>query len=138
MKIDQQYLKDLLIAFEDNDGPQTNILELKDAGFDYSEQKFIFHMRLLDDKNLISRTDGEPGFGLFLGADDTASWAVLPLRLTSQGHDFIEALRQKEVWNSVKDNFKEASISTLVDVAKQLAQGFAKQKIKQLTGFDPD
>ncbi|WP_394546894.1 DUF2513 domain-containing protein [Pantoea ananatis] len=138
MKIDQQYLKDLLIAFEDNEGPQTNIRELEDAGFDYSNQKFIFHMRLLDDKNLIARVDGEPGFGLCLGADNTGSWAVLPLRLTSQGHDFIEALRQKEVWNTVKENFKEASISTLVDVAKQLAQGFAKQRIKQLTGFDPD
>lgn len=138
MKIDQQYLKDLLIAFEDNDGPQTNIRELEDAGFDYTNQKFIFHMRLLDDKNLIARVDGEPGFGLYLGADNIGSWAVLPLRLTSQGHDFIEALRQKEVWNTVKENFKEASISTLVDVAKQLAQGFAKQRIKQLTGFDPD
>ncbi|WP_337020858.1 DUF2513 domain-containing protein [Pantoea anthophila] len=138
MKIDQYYLKKLLIAFEDNEGPQTNIRELKEAGFDYNDQKFIFHMRLLDDQNLIARTDGRPGFGLSLGADDGGSWTVLPLRLTAQGHDFIAALRQKEVWNSVKEGFQEASISTLIDVSKQLAQGFAKQRIKQLTGFDPD
>lgn len=138
MKIDQHYLKNLLIAFEDIEGPQTNIRELKEAGFDYSDQKFIFHMCLLDDQNLIARTDGRPGFGLSLAADDGGSWVVIPLRLTAQGHDFIAALRQKEVWNSVKENFKEASISTLLDVSKQLAQGFAKQKVKQLTGFDPD
>ncbi|WP_182629617.1 DUF2513 domain-containing protein [Pantoea hericii] len=138
MKINQQYLKDLLIAFEDNEGPQTNILELQEAGFDFSEQLFIFHMRLLDDKNLIARIDGEPGFGFYTGADDSGSWAVLPLRLTAQGHDFIQALRQKEVWNSVKENFKDVGMSTLIDVSKELAKGFALKQAKRLTGYDPD
>jgi len=138
MKIDHEYLKNLLIAFEDSPEPDTNIRELLEAGFNYNDPKFVFHMRLLDDQGLIARTDGKPGFGLYLGADDGGSWGVLPLRLTSRGHDFIADLRQKEVWNSVKENFKDASMSTLVDVAKQLAQRYAKQKIKALTCFDPD
>lgn len=138
MKIDQEYLKNLLIAFEDSDGPETNIRELNESGFNFSEQKFIFHMRLLDDKNLISRTDGQLGFGFYTGADDGGSWAVIPLRLTAQGHDFIQALRQKEVWNSVKENFKDVGITTLVDVSKELAKGFALKQAKRLTGYDPD
>lgn len=138
MKIDQEYLKNLLIAFEDSDGPETNIRELNESGFNFSEQKFIFHMRLLDDKNLISRTDGQRGFGFYTGADDGGSWAVIPLRLTAQGHDFIQALRQKEVWNSVKENFKDVGITTLVDVSKELAKGFALKQAKRLTGYDPD
>lgn len=137
MKIDQEYLKGLLIAFEENSGPQTNIKELKDAGYDYQTQEFLFHMRLLDDEGLISRIDGQPGFGFYTSSDQPA-YAVVPLRLTSQGHSFIEALRKKEVWNAVKENFKEASISTLVEASQGLAQGYLKQKVKQLTGFDPD
>ena len=137
MKIDHEYLKNLLIAFEDSEGVETNIIELKEAGFDHNDMKFIFHMRLLDDQNLVLRTDGENGFGLYQGID-SYSWSVMPLRLTAQGHDFIAALRQKEVWNTVRDNFKEASISTLIEVTKELAKGFAMKKVKALTGFDPD
>lgn len=134
MKIDQQYLKDLLIAFEDNPDPQTNIEELKEAGFSYMDPKFLFHMRLLDDQNLIQRTDSKSGFGFFEGADDGGSWGVLPLRLTSRGHDFIAALRQKEVWEQVKTGFKDASISTLINVSRDLAEGYAKKKISELLG----
>ncbi|MGO3396175.1 MAG: DUF2513 domain-containing protein [Serratia proteamaculans] len=141
MKIDQQYLKDLLIAFEKTVGPDTRIDELKVKGYDINSSEFIFHMRLLDDNGLITRIDGQPGFGhnyrAYIGGDGY-HWIDTPLRLTSRGHDFIDAIRQKEVWNNVKENFKEASLSTLVDVAKQLSQGFAKKKIKDLTGFDPD
>lgn len=138
MKINHDYLKGLLIAFEDAPNPDTDINELSDKGFDYRTTEFMFHMRLLEDQYLIQRTDGEAGFGYVSSLGGQGSFAVMPLRLTAQGHDFIADLRQKEVWNSVKENFKEASMSGLVDITKQLAQGFAKQKIKQLTGFDPD
>ncbi|EKK3995790.1 DUF2513 domain-containing protein [Cronobacter sakazakii] len=141
MKINQEYLKDLLLAFEDTEGPDTWVYELVAKGYDQESPEFIFHMRLLDDNGLICRVDGEPGFGhqyqAYIGGYDYY-WVDVPLRLTARGHDFIADLRQKEVWNSVKENFKDASMSTLVDVAKQLAQGYAKQKIKALTGFDPD
>lgn len=141
MKVDQDYLKALLIAFEDTEGPDTWVYELVAKGYDQNSSEFIFHMRLFDDNGLICRVDGELGFGhqyhAYIGGYDY-HWFDVPLRLTAQGHDFIADLRQKEVWNSVKENFKDASMSTLVDVAKQLAQGYAKQKIKALTGFDPD
>lgn len=92
---------------------------------------------MLDDQNLIARTDGKPGLGLFLGADDGVGWAVLPLRLTAKGHDFIAALRQKEVWNSIKENFKEAGLSTLIEVSKELAKGFALKQVKRVTAYGP-
>ena len=138
MKIDHEYLKGLLIAFEDSPNPDTNVNELKERGYDFAVPEFIFHMRLLDDQRLIQRTDGEPGFGFYQGIGGPGQYAVMPLRLTSNGHEFISDLRQKEVWNTVKTNFKDVGISTLVDISKTLAQGFAKQKIKKLTGVDID
>ncbi|MBY5300984.1 DUF2513 domain-containing protein [Citrobacter freundii] len=129
MKIDHEYLKGLLEAFEASGEPHTDIIKLQEAGYDYSTYEFLFHMRLLDDRNLIARTDGKYGIGFFEAADDGGSWGVMPLRLTAGGHDFLDALRNKEVWNTVKTGFKDASIGTLVDVSRRLLDGFIQKKI---------
>nr|WP_251991947.1 DUF2513 domain-containing protein [Escherichia coli] len=64
------------------------------------------------------------------------SWIEVPLRLTARGHDFIADLRQKDVWQAIKTNFKDEGISTLMSVSKSLAKGFAREKIKDITGID--
>ncbi len=140
MKVDHEYLKKILITFESSPQPDTNIKEMINAGFDPKSADFIFHMRLIGDNELVTRTDGREGRSFYVnGYLGTAILPIeVPLRLTAKGHDFIADLRQKEVWNVVKTNFKDASISGLVDIAKQLAQGFTKQKIKSITGLDID
>lgn len=132
MKIDHEYLKGLLEAFECSDKPETDIQNLHDLGFSYQTPEFLFHMRLLDDRNLIARTDGDSGFGFFESADGGGSWALLPLRLTANGHDFLEAIRNKEVWAALKTGFKDASIGTLVTVSKEL---FNRILAKQLDKY---
>lgn len=42
MKIDQQYLKDLLIAFEDTEGPDTMLDELESAGYNRDDSTLFF------------------------------------------------------------------------------------------------
>ncbi|MFV9667900.1 DUF2513 domain-containing protein [Pantoea sp. KXB25] len=142
MKIDQQYLKDLLIAFEDTVGPDTTLNDLSKSGFPNDDANFIFHMRLLHDNGLIMRVDGKPGIGheMFqnLGEEVGYYWLDIPLRLTARGHDFIADLRQQDVWQTIKTNFKDEGISTLMGLSKSLALGFAKKKVKDLTGLDID
>lgn len=142
MKINQQYLKDLLIAFEDTQGPDTLVEELESAGFGRDDSDFIFHMRLLYDNGLIVRVDGRPGIGhemlQSLGEGVSYYWLDVPLRLTARGHDFIADLRQKEVWQTIKTNFSDEGISTLMGISKSLAMGYAKKKIKDITGLDID
>ncbi|MDU4126529.1 DUF2513 domain-containing protein [Pantoea sp.] len=134
MKIDQEYLKGLLEAFESEKEPQTDIEKLSEKGFDPRTNTFVFHMRLLNDRRLICQSDGTPGFGLQESADGQFHWAVLPLRLTADGHDFIETLKNREVWSTVKTGFKDASIGTLVDVSKRLFDGFLQKKIDNILG----
>ena len=134
MKIDHEYLKGLLEAFEASEGPQTDINKLKQQGFDYASESFLFHMRLLDDRGLICQSDGSSGFGVVESADGYFSWAVMPLRLTADGHDFLEAIKNKEVWSTVKAGFKDASMGTLVDVSKRLLDGFIQKKIDGILG----
>jgi hypothetical protein len=132
VKIDQDYLKKLLVACQASEKPTFDIEDLKAAGFDYDDQKFEFHMKILDDQHLIEQDDGDSGFGLTKGADGFLSWSVLPLRLTASGHQFIEALSNKEVWATIKHSFKDVSIETLRSVALKLLDGYATKKIDAL------
>lgn len=131
MKIEQDYLKGMLVAFESAESPTTNIQELSEKGFKYSEDKFIFHLQILADQGFVEREQGT-GLGYVKGADDYISWSVVPLRLTAQGHSFIEALKNNEVWNTIKSDFKEATMETLWNVSKGLLDGYTKKKVEAL------
>lgn len=86
-------------------------------------------MKLFDDQGLIEQDDGDRGFGLIKGIDGFATWSVVPLRLTSRGHDFAEAISEKSVWEKVKKELPGAAMSSLVTVSVGLAQAYAKQKL---------
>lgn len=136
MKIDQDYLRELLIAFEDSNEPHTSITKLLVLGFDHQTNEFRFHIRLLQDRGLIGRVDGLRGIGYFSPGsddrDDEGFFDEVPLRLTAPGHDFLEAIRNKEVWATLKTGFKDASIGTLVTVSKEL---FNRALSKQLDKY---
>lgn len=134
MKIDQDYLKGLLEAFQAFEHPCTNIDQLKVQGFDFEDDQFIFHLQILHDLNLVE-AEGRYDLGMKKGADGHVCWSLVPLRLTAQGHSFLEALLNEDVWNSLKSGFKDASLETLVSVSKDLLTGFVKKKINDYTGL---
>ncbi|ELY6342568.1 DUF2513 domain-containing protein [Cronobacter sakazakii] len=143
MKINQDYIKNLLCAFEDTEGPDTLLTELEDKGYNRDDSDFIFHMRLLADNKLIERVDQEDGFGHLMSHElgrgvygCSYHWIVAPLRLTAKGHDFLSDIRQKEVWTVIKTNFKEQGLGTLTSIAKSLAEAYAKKKVRDITGID--
>lgn len=131
MKIDQKYLRDLLEAFEASTTSTTNIIELEEIGFNYQEEKFIFHLKILADQYLIEREQGH-GLGYDKSADGYTSWSVVPLRLTAAGHELLEALRNDAVWSTIKSEFQDASIGTLWRVSKELLEGYTKKKVTSL------
>ena len=133
MKIDQDYLKGLLEAFEVADKPTTDIDELGRHGFSSKDDKFLFHLQVLEDKGLVEG-DKDIGLGYQRSVDGVVSWGTIPLRLTAMGHDFIGALHNKEVWETIKTDFKEASIETLWKVSKELLEGYTKKKISAILG----
>ena len=132
MKIDQNYLRKFLQACQACVKPTFDIEDLKAEGLNYSDQRFEFHMMILTDQGLIERDDGDPGFGLSKGIDGFLSWSVLPLRLTSSGHQFIEALSNEQVWAAVTDGFKDASMSTLRAVSLKLLEGYSDKRVTHI------
>jgi Hypothetical protein (DUF2513) len=134
MKIDQDYLKQILSTFE-NAEKAAIILSGFESQIDEDEEKFIFHMKILEDKKFIVSRDGLENLGFVYGADNYLCFSDNYLRLTAQGHEFIEALNDAKVWESIKTNFKDSSIETLWSVSKQLLEGYAKTKVQDILGI---
>lgn len=116
MKPNAEYLKELLGAFRNAPDPTTDIEELKEAGIDYEEPVFEFHMHLLVDGGHIESELGPREFGLSRGVDGYVSWSVIPLRLTAPGHEFAEGLENPKAFETVRKDFVGASLSTIKDV----------------------
>jgi hypothetical protein len=117
MKPDSEYTRKLLIAFEEALDPTTDIYELRERGLDYESKEFMFHLRLLEDDGFVEREDGEPGFGLVRSVDGMYSWSVLPLRLTSSGHEFAVAMRSEHGFQAVKKSAIIPGLKFMRDVA---------------------
>lgn len=56
--------------------------------------------------------------------------------LTWHGHDFIDAIRDKDIWNNVQATIEKEGGSFTIEMIKKLAEGFLKEKLKKATGFD--
>ena len=132
MKIDQEYLKRILEIAQSSLKPTFTIVDFEHAGVPYNTDLFEFHMQILNEQRLIVQDDGDYGFGMIKSIDGFRSWSVLPLRLSADGHEFIEALENVDVWTTIKTDFRDASIKTLKDVGLQLLEGYVKKKVNAL------
>ena len=132
MKIDHEYLKQLLAACQSTDGPTFDIEDLQAAGIDYRAPECECHMAILTDKGFMELEGGDPGFGMFKSVDGFASWSVLPLRLTASGHDVIDTIQNPEVWSMTKAAMKtvgHVGLDVFVQIAKAEAKRFAVEKL---------
>ena len=121
MKRDMDLIRKLLFAIEEN--PREFMVD----GYDSDIIKY--HVLLLMEADYI---DGR--ISNTLGHSSVAPQNVFVNRLTWNGHEFIDNIRQEEIWNTIKTEFKGASVSTIYSVCKQLAEGYAKKKIQVILG----
>jgi len=130
MKIDLNYLKKLLKDFQNSEKAFTNIIQLKTNGLEYESEEFIFHLHLLWDNAIITTENPEDtNFGLSRLSNGQPHWQVKNLRLTYEGHQFLESLENSDIWNKLKNDFKDSTLSTIKNVAKSLMEEYLKQKL---------
>lgn len=63
----------------------------------------------------------------------TGAASYLIKGLTWQGHDFLDSVRDPKIWEKTKKG-AEAAGGFTVDLLKDLAKGFVKKQIEELTG----
>jgi hypothetical protein len=90
-----------------------NLLESKDK---ISEQEYIYHVMLLKEAGYID--------AILKPSEGDILFGGLIKRLTWEGHEFLDNIREQSVWNKVKDKIKShggtVSVSLLTELAKNL------------------
>jgi len=94
----------------------------------------IYHVRLpLERKLLHSQSINLEG----RSQDGTPTAKFLPDALTDEGHEFLETIRDPKVWQKTKEGARKIG-SFGIDLIKDLAKGYLKKKIKDLTDVETD
>lgn len=132
MKQNPEYLRHLLDTLQESPSPWPSIGYLADSGIKPDEQ-MVFHLQLLNDGGFVQPMGDDSNFG-FLNFGDEVKHTHASLRLTAQGHEFIEALDKQEIWDVVKSQFKGASLKTLFTVSRAMLDGYARETLKKHVG----
>ena len=141
MRIDLEYVKELLEIFLESDLPTVDLksfpfLDLRNDG-DESQHKFVFHMEILHDQDLIEAAIPTPSGGIGinrLSGGGFYTFAVIPLRLTAAGHDFAAALDEPGVLEKLMRDFKDDGPTAVVSAAGSILKKIVEKKLTDLAG----
>jgi hypothetical protein len=118
MRLDKDLVREILLALEaDNDEP-TGWISLKIEG--HSSTHVSYHVQLLHEAGYLEAQD------LTTIGPDGYEWQ--PKRLTFQGHEFLDTVRDSETWRRTKKTATDLSIGSL-KMLFEIARGFGKQKL---------
>ncbi|KAA2241129.1 DUF2513 domain-containing protein [Salinarimonas soli] len=130
MKRDKDLIRALLIKLEDLNVPPLGLVsfpygdeELAVEG--YTVEQVLYHLELIAEAGLVEVQ------GSGFGADGT----FLFRRLTWNGHEFLDAVRDPEIWRETKGRLSKVGAWSL-DVVVGVAKALAKQKAKELLGLE--
>jgi len=81
----------------------------------YSKNEIDYHVVLLSDSRYVE-------------AQKTV-YGVLPYRITSSGHDFLESSKNDTIWNKAKSVAKEKGVGLTLDLFKELLASLIKSSL---------
>ena len=113
MKRDHDYIRDMLFEAEDAASDQY-VAAIHDG-----DVKKSYHAKLLCD------------VGFFVQLNPQGVY-----RMTSQGHDYLDAIRDEGIWKKTKDAVAETGGSAALEIMKKLAMGFVETKLLKHAGLD--
>lgn len=116
MKRDMDLVRQLLLEMEGHDDYEVSVTEVGLLGTD--RPRIIGHLKLLADGGYVEMTRTNTPSGRPL----TTGW-----RLTWQGHEFLDQVRDPEIWRQTKAAAGKVG-SWSMTVLASLAAGFIKAK----------
>lgn len=126
MKRDMDLIRTMLLAIEMDDRYDAASLHALEGPSDFgvhdkSFEEVAYHLQMIVDRGLIygKRSNIAPIYG----------------GLTMAGHDFLDSVRDPEIWRQTKDAAGKAGGFTL-DLLVDLAKGLVKTQLKRLTGIE--
>ncbi len=123
MKRDMDLVREILLRVEEAD-KECGMEDLLPEGVSEDEtRKYEYHLDML-----VNQT----GFVTGVNISGLSGETWIDLKLTWNGHEFLEAVRDPEIWRRAKEGAKKvgsASIDFLWEAAKAYARHLAKEKL---------
>ncbi len=125
MKLDQDLVREILLAIEASKNDPKEEIDLVLAG--RSPREISYHVELLREAGLLLARDAA-----YL-ADAVSIWR--PSRLTYKGHEFLDTVRDGEVWRRTKAGAEKAGVAGL-GVLLELGKAYGKEVLKEKLGIE--
>lgn len=119
MRRDMDLVRRILLKAEESTEEQGRAGWLKLDGYD--QMTVARHVQLLKEAGLAEAH--------VLTGDGVAPQAALVFRLTWEGHDFLDAVRNDTVWAKTKQLLKEKGGSGSFEIIKAIAISYAKAQL---------
>ena len=116
MKRDMDLCRKILLKIE-NHGQVMGVMNIKVEG--YTEKEISYHVMLLSEVDLIEALD----------MSDRSGHDWKPQRLTWEGHEFLEASRNDNIWENAKRIITEKTGGVTFDVLKALLLDLVKKSV---------
>lgn len=116
MIIDYEYLSKVLQVFLTSEKPTVDWNDFK-LFWEEAENKLIFHVEILADKNLIINARKDGSLGTRMDSLGEYGMSIVPWRLTATGHDFAAALIKPIVMATIQEKFKVGGITTVPEAS---------------------
>jgi hypothetical protein len=128
MKRDMDLIRELLLKLESVPREMGDVFsfspEDKEVSVEgYTPAQIEYHLSLLREIGFIECPGSQPMLGITFSG------------LTWAGHDYIDAVRDPDIWRKTKQG-AEAAGGFTIDILRDLAKGFIKTQIKRHTGVD--
>lgn len=119
MKRDMDLCRKILFAIEEQ-YVCTSIYNLKIDG--YTTEEVAYHCKLLYEAELIKDCVVKHASNRII------SFGVS--RLTWEGHDFLDKIREDTLWNKTKGFIKDKTLPMTLDVIKEIVTAFISETLK--------
>ena len=123
MQLNQDLVREILLAIEAHDQPPLGWMTLKLDG--HAPELVSYHVMLLHEAGFI--------LGEKLGGLNHFKWE--PKRLTYQGHEFLDTVRDGEVWELTKTGAEKVGSASL-SLMLELGKAYGKQVLKERLGIE--
>ena len=108
MKRELELCREIMLQTEENLDPLGMAIHIEISG--YSEVEIGYNTYLLGDAGLLEVADGFRSMN--------APWRYMPLNLTWEGHEFLDASRNESVWKKALETIGEKGLPVTFELLK--------------------
>ncbi len=124
MKRDMELIRKILFKIEDTvDNTAKHNLTIEG----YTMEQVAYHCAILYEGGYIY------GYKPQYGSNNIYSFCVG--RLTWEGHDFLDKIREDTIWNKTKETIKEKGLPLVFDIVKSVSSGIITGIVRGTIGI---